>query len=245
MKNVEIWRPSKFVLRQGRLCATRNHAELGPASRFICDVLAPQYQEMIQQHAIGRLLDLGAGAVPLYEAYRHLVDSVTCVDWANTRHGGRHIDIEADLNAQLPLEDAGYETVLMTDVLEHVHRPHELLAEVARILTPGGKLLLAMPFMYWVHEAPHDYARYTAFMLRKLCQEAGLITQSIDATGGSPEVLLDMLGKHLAWSVPLAVLYAHVASGVRCLPGVRQVSRYSARWFPLGYLLVAQKPGDD
>ena len=241
MKDAVRWQPTKFVLREGRLEGSPDQAMLGPASRFIANHLAPRYQELICRHASGRLLDLGAGQVPLYGLYRDLVDVATSLDWGQSAHASAHIDIEADLNQPLPLDSASYDTVLLTDVLEHVYRPHVLMAEIARVLAPGGKLLLCVPFFYWIHEAPHDYARYTGFMLRRLCEDNGLAVLSLEATGGSPEVVLDLVGKHLAWSNTLAAAPARVASWALRLPGVSTLSRYSSRWFPQGYALVAQR----
>jgi SAM-dependent methyltransferase len=242
MRNEADWRPTKFVLREDRLRASSDDDAVAPASRFITNVLAPRYHELLRRHAAGRLLDLGAGAVPLYEAYRPLVDEVTCVDWNQSAHAGDHIDLQADLDQSLPLETASYDTVVLTDVLEHVYQPHALMAEVARILAPRGKLLLTVPFFYWIHEAPHDYARYTSFMLRRLCEDNGLTVLSLAPTGGSPEVMLDLIGKHLAWSKALAALHGRVALWALRLPGVSKLSTYSARWFPQGHMLVAQKP---
>jgi SAM-dependent methyltransferase len=228
-------------MKGSRLRAARDRAAVAPGSRFVADLLAEHYQALLTEHARGRLLDLGAGSVPLYGVYRELVSTVTCVDWRESAHSGEHIDVQADLDSRLPLDESSYDTVLLTDVLEHVYRPHQLLDEVARVLAPEGKLLLAVPFFYWIHEAPHDYARYTAFMLRRLCADSGLVVLSLRETAGSPEIVLDMLGKHLGWSNLLAEAHAHVARWALALPGVSAASRYSARWFPQGYLLVAQK----
>jgi SAM-dependent methyltransferase len=241
MKNVDDWRPTKFFMQSGQLRASRVRADVAPASRFIVDLLAVRYQRLLRDHARGRLLDLGAGAVPLYEVYRELVDSVTCVDWSGSAHQRAHIDIDADLNLGLPLPNESFDTVLLTDVLEHIYRPHALVEEIGRVLAPRGKLLLTVPFFYWIHEAPHDYARYTSFMLRRLCSDSALTVEALEETGGSPEVILDMLGKHLGWSQTLASLHGALAPWVLRWPGVAAVSRYSRRWFPQGYVLVAQK----
>lgn len=242
MKNAHSWRPSKFVLARGRLRASTDPRALAPASWFVADVLAERYQQMLQRHARGHLLDLGAGQVPLYGCYRELVTSTTCVDWQNSAHPCEHIDHLLDLDQPLPLPNAAYDTVLLTDVLEHTQRPLQLLGEISRVLAPGGKLLLTMPFFYWIHEAPHDYARYTSFMLRKLCERSGLRVMELEATGGSPEVLLDLIGKHLAWSRLLSTVQGRFARWSLALPGLSAASRYSARWFPQGYVLVADKP---
>ncbi len=89
MKDVDFWRPTKFVERDGRWFGSPDRAELGVGSRFIGDIVATRYQRMIEAHVRGRLLDLGCGKVPLYGMYKTLVDEVVCVDWEHTQHVNR------------------------------------------------------------------------------------------------------------------------------------------------------------
>jgi SAM-dependent methyltransferase len=220
---------------------------VSPASRFLITIIARRYHAMIRAHARGRLLDLGCGAVPLYGMYRDLVSEITCVDWSNSLHNSSHIDISADLNGPLPLPDAGFDTVLLTDVLEHTAEPKGLMREVARILTPGGKLLLGVPFFYWLHEEPHDYYRFTRFALQRMLDESGLEVLEIDAYGGVPETLLDLSAKALVFvpewvSRPLWKIHLLVARGVMSLNLAQRFSRLTSRTIPLGYCAVGEKP---
>lgn len=68
-----------------------------------------------------------------------------------------------------------YRTVLCTEVLEHVSRPWEALAEIKRVLMPGGTLVLTTPFWYEIHEKDFqsDYFRYTPRGITSLLQDAG------------------------------------------------------------------------
>ena len=66
---------------------------------------------------------------------------------------------------QLPLTDASVDHVLLLDVLEHIPDPDQSLAEIARVLKPGGTLTLQVPFMYPIHDAPLDFHRWTRFGL--------------------------------------------------------------------------------
>jgi SAM-dependent methyltransferase len=241
MKDPNAWVPTKFVMTERGLRASRDTREVSITSRLSADLMAPRYQRMLEGHARGRLLDLGAGQVPLYSVYRGLVDSVTCVDWAGSPHPSRHVDLFLDLNRRLPLPDGGYDTLLLTDVLEHISRPDRLWPEMARVLAPGGCLLLATPFMYWIHEAPNDYLRYTEYMLRGCCTSNGLEILELQATGGSPEVMVDLIGRHLAWSPLLSRVHFAVAQATLALPPVRRLSERTSRWFPLGYTLVARR----
>lgn len=241
MKNRDNWRSSKFELTPGGLRSSRDPAAVVPSSRFVTDHLAPQYEALLVGHARGRLLDLGCGSAPLYGVYQRLVADAVCVDWPNSAYASDYVDVEADLNGPLPFSDQEFDTVLLTDVLEHILEPVVLFGEIARLLRPGGKLLLTTPFFYWIHEEPRDFARYTSYMLEHFCKAQGLRVLELRATGGSPEVLLDLVGKHLAPFAPLASAYATAVPWLLKLPGVRRLSSKSQRWFPLGFILVAER----
>src|SRR6516165_7366055 len=150
------WHPSKFIQIATGWVGSPDPSELGIGSRLIGDILADVYFRAIRTHVRGRLLDLGCGKVPLYGMYRDLVTDSICIDWEETLHKNRHIDQFADLNSTLPIGDEEFDTVLSTDVLEHIARPGSAWAEMSRVLRPGGKLLLATPFLYWLHEEPHE-----------------------------------------------------------------------------------------
>jgi len=81
-------------------------------------------------------------------------------------------DIFADA-AQLPLLNASIDTVVCLEVLEHVSHPQVALAEFARVLKPGGMMLFSMPFLYPIHDAPHDFQRLTEYGLRRDFDVAG------------------------------------------------------------------------
>lgn len=246
MRNPDCWTPSKYVQRGDRLVASRDADEVGIGSRLVTARVARHYSEQLPLHARGRLIDIGCGKVPLYGVYRKLVSAATCVDWPASPHGGLHVDIEADLAQPLPFEDATFDTVILSDVLEHVPDPELLWREMARLLAPGGCVIANVPFLYGIHEAPHDYYRYTEFALLRLAQGAGLQVLYLTTVGGSLHVLADLLAKHLA-HVPLlgTPLAAGVQTAVALLDrtpwGQRLAERTGSR-FPLGYFMVAQRP---
>ncbi len=245
MKNPAAWRPTKFVLRGGAWRSSRDGSEVGAGSRLITDAVARVYGEQLPLHARGRLLDLGCGKVPLYGAYRDLVSEVCCVDWA----AGTHIDHECDLSQPLPFGDAQFDTIVLSDVLEHVPDPALLWREMARLLAPGGRLIMNVPFFYWLHAHPHDYYRYTCFALERFVRMNGLALLAMRPLGGVAEVLADLLAKLLAklpWvGAPLALaLQGLVGAFGRTGLGAR-LAITSARHFPLAYFLVAERaPGE-
>lgn len=243
MKNKETWKPGKFVLTKYGLRASRDRQEVGIGSRFIGDIQAAVYERLIRTHARGILLDLGCGSVPLYELYRDYVTENICVDWAGTFHKSEHLDYEFDLNREIPLPDSRFDTILATDVLEHIADPGRFWQEAARLLKPGGKVLLGVPFLYQIHEAPYDFARYTEYRLTQFCEENRLTVVSLEPYGGSLEVVCDIIAKHLTFSIILSAVHLIVSKAVTgCFIG-RMVFRKTARRFPLGYALVAEKTG--
>ena len=215
------------------------------ASRLSADVIAGCYQRHLPAHAKGRLLDLGCGKVPLYASYQDLVTECVCVDWANTAHKNEYLDKECDLTQALPFADGEFDTIILSDVLEHIPTPEQLCAEMARSLASGGKLIMNVPFYYWLHEEPHDFYRYTEFALRRFVSLAGMELVLLESTGGTPEVLADILAKVLV-RVPVIgrVLASVVQSMTLSFVGTRlggKVSGATRKKFPFGYFLVAVK----
>lgn len=82
-------------------------------------------------------------------------------------------DIYANAES-LPFAAKSMDTILMLDVLEHVADPDQCMQEIERVLTAGGKLVLNVPFMYPLHDAPHDFQRWTEHGLQALLARHGM-----------------------------------------------------------------------
>ena len=91
-------------------------------------------------------------------------------------------DIFADA-AILPLASASMDAIVCFEVLEHVRNPVGALAEFARVSKPGATLLLSMPFMYPIHDAPFDFQRLTEHGLKRDLDAAGFDLVSMEKTG--------------------------------------------------------------
>lgn len=203
---------------------------------MVADLQAAAYESALTRAAHGDLLDLGAGAVPLYGMYRDLVTSVTCVDWAGTTHVSPHLDLQCDLREPLPFADASFDTVVLTDVLEHLAYPDRLMGEIARVLRPGGSLVLGVPFLYPLHEQPHDHQRYSEHRLRLFCDDHGLVCESLWAYGGPAAVVLDQLAKMLGMLPALRRL-----AGLPALVARPRDPDAAPTPAPLGYVMVARR----
>ena len=249
MKSEDNWKPSKYVWKSGRLQASRDAAQVHVGSRLSGDVVAEFYQMKLPLYASGRLADLGCGSVPLYAVYRDHASDIVCLDWSAPEKAEDHLDYRCDLAGKLPLARAEFNTLVLSDVLEHIANPEMLWGEMSRILAPGGYLIMNSPFLYCLHEQPHDYYRYSAHALRRFAEANGFEVVELEPLGGSPEVMTDMLSKHLQF-VPIvgrllaAALQAVTGWTRRTRPG-RSFSRRTADAFPLGYGMVARRLPDE
>jgi SAM-dependent methyltransferase len=127
----------------------------------------------------GKLLDLGCGNRP----YQSLLNNITSyVPYDADVHGGEPAVV--GLADRLPFPAGTFDSVLCTQVLEHVERPWQVIAEIARVLGPNGKLLLSAPQAWRLHEEPFDFYRFTRYGLSYLMRNCGLDVISIAPQGG-------------------------------------------------------------
>jgi len=245
MKDIEHWTPTKFAFVGDRLCASTNPKWVAISSRLNVNLLAAALQPSLEAHARGRLLDLGCGNVPLFAAYRARASAVTCMDWTNSDHQLRHIDQSSDLNEPLPVADGSFDTVLLTDVLEHVAVPGALVNEIARVLAPGGKLIGSVPFLYRLHEEPYDYHRFTRHALQRFAQLAELEVILLEPYGQGLDVIFDSLGKviidaHWRWGPRLSAWLQVAGLRFTATKLGMKLNRGHAS-MPLGYIFILQR----
>ncbi|OGG48350.1 hypothetical protein A3D66_02180 [Candidatus Kaiserbacteria bacterium RIFCSPHIGHO2_02_FULL_50_9] len=106
------------------------------------------------------VLDIGCGEYPHPRATKTL-------DFLQEFHP----DVVADVNEKIPLPDNSFDCIIMNNTLEHLYNPQKAIDECRRILRQGGLLLAAVPFLIKTHQEPHDYHRYTEYMLRILFKD--------------------------------------------------------------------------
>lgn len=79
-------------------------------------------------------------------------------------------DILGDICAH-DFGDASFDVIVLSEVLEHVHSPHLAIKNIHKVLKSNGRLILTVPFIFPIHERPHDYFRYTRYGLEFLLRE--------------------------------------------------------------------------
>lgn len=134
-------------------------------------------------HARGRLIDIGCGEKPYRTLFAPYVTEHIGVDHPESPHALTSVDVFATAY-EVPLEDASFNTVLMSEVLEHLELPSKALEEAYRLLAPGGWLIATTPFMWVLHEEPRDFFRYTPFALEWLLREAGFESVMVTPIAG-------------------------------------------------------------
>lgn len=148
------------------------------------------------QKCHGVILDVGCGEMP----YKPLILNQPGV----TRYLG--LDIEnPDYQAktkpdiywdgiQIPLPDESVDCAVATEVFEHIPDLNATLKEIFRVLKPGGSIFFTVPYLWPLHDMPHDEYRYTPFSLKRLLLQAGYCNPDITAHGGWDASLAQMIG---------------------------------------------------
>ncbi len=161
----------------------------------------PATRTWVGEHASGTLLDIGCGNGELRGALPAEVRYIG-LDYPPTvalgYSGGA--DALAD-GRQLPIAGDSIDTVVLLDVLEHLDRAELAVGEAARVLRDDGKCLIHVPFLYPLHDLPHDYQRWTAAGIGRLLCRNGLEPSEITATMHPLEVSAGLLAIALADSV--------------------------------------------
>lgn len=167
-----------------------------------------EHLEASTDYVHGQMLDVGCERKPFEPLFRDRVERHWGVDLPRP---GKRIDVGASL-AALPFPGDTFDTVLCTEVIEHVPTPQAAIAEINRVLRPGGHLVLSAPQTYWLHEDPLDFFRFTRFGLEQLLISADFKILRVYTKGGTVMFTFDFLSKLLllqlssAYAVKQAVL---------------------------------------
>ncbi len=130
-----------------------------------------------------QVLDAGAGECVYARYFSHCTYRAVDLAIGEPAWNYGNVDVVAFLD-DLPFDDASFDAVLCTQVLEHLEWPRECVAELHRVLRPGGWLFLTAPMAHNEHQEPHDFFRYTSFGLKSICTHAGFREVTVTPLGG-------------------------------------------------------------
>ena len=101
------------------------------------------------------------------------------------------IDIDSSHNPDvvgsvenIPLKNDSIDSIISTQVLEHIKNPQKAVEEFYRVLKSGGNCLVTVPQLNELHEEPHDYFRFTKYGLEEIFSHAGFKIILIERRGG-------------------------------------------------------------
>lgn len=203
--------------------------------------LVTTLESAIAKHAAGDVLDVGCGSMPYRELVLSVADAYDGLDIEARHEDVRYMTSATDMG---PVPDDAYDTVLCSEVLEHVSQPTVALTQMRRVLKPGGRLILSVPFLGRLHEEPHDYFRYTEHGLRSMLEQTGFVATNILATGSVGSFLGHQVSTALVGTtyhlpvvkwIALCLNLALVVGPARLIdkPAILQ------RKLPLGYVVIA------
>lgn len=128
------------------------------------------------KYAKGKLVDLGCGIKPYQSIFTAHVDSYFGVDYPSTADGNYGSETKADLFidcVDTKIDAESFDTLLSTQVMEHIFDTQKYLSECCRLLKKSGIGIFTVPFVWQCHAEPFDFYRFTKFSLEKLFVEYG------------------------------------------------------------------------
>jgi SAM-dependent methyltransferase len=149
-----------------------------------------------------RILDVGCGPKPYFPFFEDVASEYVGVDVVENPAAELRGAVEA-----LPVEDASFDLVLCTQVLEHADDPAKAVAELRRVTRPGGRVLASTHGVQVYHPSPVDYWRWTHAGLQRLFAEnATWSSLEVDAGAGTASGLAMLLGTYVEIALRRSVL---------------------------------------
>lgn len=149
--------------------------------------------EAAPKHARGRLVDLGCGAKPYAALFAPHVSSHFGVDFGETSALHYGVATKADLlvdGTGTGLPAGSFDTLLCTQVLEHVLETEAFIAECHRLLAAGGKGIFTVPFVWQCHAEPNDFYRFARYALQALFERRGFRVVELSPVCGAYATLI-------------------------------------------------------
>jgi SAM-dependent methyltransferase len=175
--------------------ADRRDPPRSSATWVVRDGLARWLRGQAEQLSAGppvRILDVGCGVKPYFPFFAPVASEYVGVDVVENPAAELLGPVEA-----LPVEDASFDVVLCTQVLEHCDEPDQAVQELRRVTRPGGRVLASTHGVQVYHPSPQDHWRWTHTGLRRLFEKnAEWASLTVEPGAGSAAGLGMLLGTY-------------------------------------------------
>ncbi len=145
--------------------------------------------------AHGTLLDVGCGRKPYQKLFQPHVERYLGLEYSpGSGYRGNLADFCGDAG-YLPIADSSVDTILCTEVMEHLPDPERAVSEFARVLRPGGTVIATAPFFYPIHDS-YDFFRYSPDGLKTMMERHGLTVDTVEPLSGTGVTLAVMFNMY-------------------------------------------------
>lgn len=170
-----------------------------------------------RHHLNGKMLDFGCGNKP-YKTIIN-VDEYVGLDIEESGHDSTNYDIDVYWDGKMiPFDDEQFDSILSSEVLEHVFEPDVILKEIHRVCKTGGKLLLTVPFVWNEHEVPYDYGRYSSFGIKHILNKHGFEVLHHTKTTNFVETVFQLWNTYVFQSILRAPFFQGVFTPIIIAP---------------------------
>jgi len=163
---------------------------------IVLSLMADWMRTVATKVARGVLLDYGCGGQPYRELFASRIERYIGADIAPAANTAP--DIVFAPSQPLPLPDASVDTILSTQVLEHVADYQAYVEDCRRLLRQDGYLIITIPMHWRHHEMPTDYWRFTRYGIGHALQQHAFGVENLTPCGGVYAMLGQTFVDHLA-----------------------------------------------
>lgn len=172
-----------------------------------------EYELLTQEKLPGKLLDFGGG------------DAATYKKLLKTNSEYASVNIRENMNPtwllqpgdKLPIPDEEFDSIITLNTLEHVYDTTAVIYEINRVLKPGGKLIITVPWLFRIHASPEDFSRHTPEWWAKTLEKLGFSKCEITPLVWGLRSTLSSVAHNKGVIGNLYHFYAHIADSLLSL----------------------------